>query len=125
MSDAPSYVVRIKRETFRPNPNAGRSMYLLPGRIETHSDGSQSRSVTPIYSLSPEGRWSFQYEDGPELRCEECGEVFLREDLLTAGGCECGCGCGEYEICPHCSEPFTEEIVWEDPLDVAIELGLN
>lgn len=76
-----SYLRRIDLGTLRRNPNVGRSLYVVPGKLEMCGDGVMRRSVEFVHTMVPEGPWLFEYES-LDLRCHSCGEDIDADDVV-------------------------------------------
>ena len=97
-------VIKIKRDTVRPNPEAGQTTFFVPGRAHQGEDGSWHREVQHIHSIFPAGSHLFEYEDDAVIECEECHTKIrpseFQADAMSNGDDEIWSN----NICPHCGE---------------------
>jgi len=113
-------LIKIKRNSIKRNPNAGRTDYLIAGKEEhtSNPDGSESwhRDVQHVRSLFPEPKWLFEYQNN-RVTCNNCGKTFgwkrLESDYLS--------DFGSSSICPYCKEWDCCEIEFEDIKEVLRE----
>lgn len=86
-------------------------------RIETHRD-------VQTFSHQPEPDWLFSYEPTP-VTCNECGATFPNQRLTSdcaATGDDEACS---FAVCPECNAWECCDVEYEQPEDVARELGLH
>lgn len=113
------YIVKINRETIRPNPNAGSTIVYIPGRYvkEFNDDGSVSirADYQTIHTLQPQAK--FLYEYIPTLvQCAFCYAEFYHTELATEeyqsyGYSDTVCPkCESFDCCNIEFEKFGEEM---------------
>lgn len=105
-----TYVVQIDKDSIKENKNTRRGYgepYFISGPLTTNADGSQSRSVTPCYSLGGEPKFVFEYLPCI-ITCKKCNASFSKEELidkeiefLSSEGDSC---IDERSCCPKCGK---------------------
>lgn len=98
-------LIKINRNSVRKNPNAGNTIYYIPGQkqeyktvVETkqyvkfgnkgwqlisHDTQETQRTEQPVqtvHTLSPAPQWLYSYED-PEVECNACGNKSKYSEL--------------------------------------------
>jgi hypothetical protein len=111
IEEEPSVNKRVRRialSSIKPNPHAGRTEFLVPGKRTTtkNEDGSvtTSREVTRLRSLTPSPKYLFEYEP-MVVKCVHCGEESPVEDFDDDWVFD---GFDEHrlvDICPRCKRP--------------------
>lgn len=109
------YIVKIDRNSIKKNPKAGQRWgYHVPGNTCTEPDGSISRHVTYVESLSLEPKVFYEYED-TEIECKYCKSRFDYKDLLE-DECYDEDENEEYSVsvCPYCNKTDPCELEFEN-----------
>jgi len=102
--------VTIDKSTIRKNPDYGRNTSSpashMAGPWVRNSDGSMSRTVTPMYVLNYGPKYFFNYEPC-YITCPHCKQEFLKEKLVEYNDGY------DYE-CPHCEEDLDIKFCFEE-----------
>lgn len=108
------FLIKIKPGTVHPNPDAGRTAFLVPGRMYTGEDGVQRRDFQVVRTMAPASDLLCEYED-TSVTCENCGASFPYKELKAdaiGGGDEMWSNA----ICPKCGHWDCCEVEFEKPV---------
>ena len=104
----------IEIESIKPNPTAGQDRYAFPGKTQINKDGSQTREIVEVRSMTPEPSHLVSYKP-TDVKCNHCGSVFDYKELKEDCGYD---GDGDdypiCNICPRCGEPECCELDFEN-----------
>ncbi len=109
-------LIKIDRATIRENPNAGNTVYYVPGKPEISEDGStRTMNIQTLYSLTPEPKWLYKYTP-TVIECKNCKKFIIHTELESDsfdydGGYS-------NRVCPECGEWDCCDIEFEKITDV-------
>lgn len=118
----------IDLDSIKPNPNAGRTMFLVPGKSRTYTaeNGTMitERDVHRIYTLHSDAQYLFRYEP-LNVTCVHCGAVSSVEDLEDEWD---DYGNTDYEHvrgCPACHQSYCCEQIDYETIENALKRKSN
>ncbi len=74
------YIVRIDRSSIKKNPDAGRTMFPMPGCWMPDGKGGMTRGVNMVYQMQPDPNYLAK-NAYCEVTCAFCSSKFSHKDL--------------------------------------------